>query len=452
MSTPLKALIQERLRAKIVRQGDEEVASTSSFYEDEGSGTTDSYHSYPTTLASTMPLIDLSEYVVPSAYPLSDARGSKTSRTSRGSEPQDRTTTTRYTKEYVYPQSEDHLKPWQAILSRYHDSEVYADEPQHSWRSESPSLPLRRSTDQHRRQTSVQGARSSTPHTYQDTNNQEEELGSYYGRHDVDKLAPSDDITAYRSRVAEHQPKRARSSRYQPYRSTSKHELVPHRTHDRRHGEYTLSRSSTSRTDYSVLSDQPERPSVWHHQAEEFTYYEPEVDSHTLGLKAENREYIPAYVATSPRRFEDTYTYDQLPPSRLVMPPSTLDHIPDRWSQRTDAVIRSTSDRFEHIHVHDDVLSPGSQQSAEAFVEKRQKRTSQGTPRTMATQRWLQSIADARQALANDDARYRDNQEDRGYQFYTEPDDRHQPRSHALSKDSTNIAVPHAASMYSTVV
>ncbi|GMF38239.1 unnamed protein product [Phytophthora fragariaefolia] len=43
----------------------------------------------------------------------------------------------------------------------------------------------------------------------------------------------------------------------------------------------------------------------------------------------------------------------------------------------------------------DDIMSPESRLAARAFVEKRQRRTEKSTPRTMATQRWLEVI-DAR--------------------------------------------------------
>ncbi|EGZ10974.1 hypothetical protein PHYSODRAFT_415742, partial [Phytophthora sojae] len=43
----------------------------------------------------------------------------------------------------------------------------------------------------------------------------------------------------------------------------------------------------------------------------------------------------------------------------------------------------------------DDIMSPESRLAARAFVEKRQRRTEKSTPRTMATQRWLE-VMDAR--------------------------------------------------------
>eukprot|EP00644_Phytophthora_capsici_P002387 jgi/Phyca11/105904/e_gw1.11.884.1 len=43
----------------------------------------------------------------------------------------------------------------------------------------------------------------------------------------------------------------------------------------------------------------------------------------------------------------------------------------------------------------DEIMSPESRLAAKAFVEKRQRRTEKSTPRTLATQRWLE-VVDAR--------------------------------------------------------
>ncbi|EEY55970.1 uncharacterized protein PITG_08717 [Phytophthora infestans T30-4] len=49
----------------------------------------------------------------------------------------------------------------------------------------------------------------------------------------------------------------------------------------------------------------------------------------------------------------------------------------------------------------DGIMSPESRLAAKAFVEKRQRRSEKSTPRTMATQRWLEVI-DARASRRKD--------------------------------------------------
>jgi hypothetical protein len=58
-------------------------------------------------------------------------------------------------------------------------------------------------------------------------------------------------------------------------------------------------------------------------------------------------------------------------------------------------IIEPTTKAKTRTRAWDDILSPESRLAANAFVAKRQRRTEKATPRTMATQRWLEVI-DAR--------------------------------------------------------
>ncbi|TMW67802.1 hypothetical protein Poli38472_007474 [Pythium oligandrum] len=387
MATPLKALIQERLRAKIVRQEAEEEE------EDEGQVV---YLS--TTSPSFAPLIDPAEYMVPPARSLYDGDNNRRYRDDLEDDPTFMTKTYRVFDGYDQalslprrdpPRRTSPVKTVRPAKWRYqHPVE------RGSRRQASPSEDRVYSTqdiasDQQRVQSSH--PRRLTPPKY------------YYGADYCQRL---------RSRDAEDNNNSVQASfdnreRY----SEGLTRTAPEHDYDTFQSYQPLTRHTVYPSEYSQHQDQHDIRTVV--TVDRYVALDDQYDLKTNPPTPPPTPQTQSEFNQEPIYYPSTNIPPALPSSRITLPlPSPLDMALVRpvEPRRPDSRVGATAEQLSRIRVYDDILSPDSRNAAKAFVEKRQRRSKQSTPRTMATQRWLQSVLSKTPASSSSNGESDENQ------------------------------------------
>ncbi|ETK71624.1 hypothetical protein F442_21619 [Phytophthora nicotianae P10297] len=413
MSTPLKALIQERLRAKMVcRRTDYDV-------DDNYERDSDRVHHQP---------VDVIEYDITSRDDEDNSlrnTGTRGSTSRRSSAPQGN-----------YPvRLQTHIDPSAYLVQSHHDDRQYP--PSNSYAS-----------SQGDRQRFSRYPREQ----YRDTNaydqqqhHQRDQRRRQISHHRIRELPPRHE---YLPRHISRQPIQNRAS-----------ELPWHRSD---HGSPTSNISSTTRSLYRAASSPVHSPSLRAHRQQKYVYIDQDDYSHHrrdiksspriaassnsthqtqhqdydqrqhYTWKSRDQDSHPTYEVRdpSPTRHHDRVGY-QTPDKAVRRPPMNTKQsiqtkstnsgnrvIPPRKPQSKEVTPPAVTKNFEQLERHsppqldmeiieppaktigrtrvwDEIMSPESRLAAKAFVEKRQRRSEKGTPRTMATQRWLEVI-DAR--------------------------------------------------------
>ncbi|KAH7468506.1 hypothetical protein KRP22_012033 [Phytophthora ramorum] len=428
MSTPLKALIQERLRAKMVRQGpdydlDDEYAcdsdrllrqpvevtayDISSCGDDEdvlvssssrGPITRRSNPTQPTYPVRLHTHIDPSAYLVPSQqddryYPPSTSYGPGSSshgdrnrqRYSRYPREQCReldayglpprpeqqqhshTRRRHHSHQRVREQQQPHYEPPSrgGYVSK-HPSQNRAVSPWH--RSEYTAAPSKSSSMS---RSPIRAAPSPTHSSAsRGYRKQDFDYNADYMRHSRESksILPSPRLTTPSS--SPHQMHRRDDFQRQRY-------TWKDRDHDYdNQAAYEVREPSPTRhadhLDYPVLDDPARRP--YEHR------------SHSNQTGNDNTRNYSVAALPSPHKTE---------PEEIYVTQSV--HEPERHSPPAldMEIIEPPAKTTGRTRAWDDIMSPESRLAANAFVEKRQRRTQKSTPRTMATQRWL-AVIDAR--------------------------------------------------------
>ncbi|GMF14222.1 unnamed protein product [Phytophthora lilii] len=437
MSTPLKALIQERLRAKMVcrRPGydleddyecdsdrilRQEVDVTSyditSRGDDEdvllSAGSRGSASRRGSLTQSSYPMrlhthIDPSAYLVPSPhddgyYPASAPLGHIS--TSRGEHSRQRIS--RYTRE------------------KYHDANVY-DPPPRPEQQQHPRDHRRRHHTHHRvreqqprydppsrggymSRQPTQSRSAVSPWHGSDytsavgkmrsiTRSPIRELPSPrhsptprgHQKHEIDYLDHfgNDEYTRHHRGV-----KSALSSPRFTTASSSSHQTRHHDYH--RHHRFTWKDRDHDFSNEATYEVRPPSPTR-HHDPDDYPTFDkpvrqsPRYRKHCNLSDGDNVRYHSSSVAPS--------IYKPAPEEIIIIDTTNSAEEPERHSPpRLDMeIIEPTTKTVGRTRAWDAILSPESRLAAKAFVEKRQRRTEKSTPRTMATQRWLE-VVDAR--------------------------------------------------------
>ncbi|KAG6622248.1 MOTHER of FT and TF 1 protein [Phytophthora cinnamomi] len=181
------------------------------------------------------------------------------------------------------------------------------------------------------------------------------------------------------------------SPRFAPSSNTSDHQI--HRQ------DYFLNQRYTwkNRQDYSNQSTYEMRaPSPTRHPGhndhppfEKPARHSLAYRGHSNQIESDNAKSYPVAPTTSTRKL--------LPEEIISIDDSSIGHESERHSppQLDMEIIDPPTRATGRTRTWEDIMSPESRLAARAFVEKRQRRTEKSTPRTMATQRWLEVI-DAR--------------------------------------------------------
>ncbi|KAG7380898.1 hypothetical protein PHYPSEUDO_006668 [Phytophthora pseudosyringae] len=430
MSTPLKALIQERLRAKMVcRRTDYDLDEcdsdrllrhamdvtaydiTSRGADDDSLTRTGSHGPTSRRSSSTQPSypIRLHTHIDPSAYLVPSQHDDR-----------------------YYPPSTsygpiDHNRP-RYSREQYRDTNVYDAPP----RPEQQHHPR----DQRRRHHSHHRVREQLPPRHEPSSRG----GGYITRQPSQNRASLSPwhrsqyaATPSKSSSVARSPMRAASSAvHPPSPSPRAHRKQNYNCPDHfDHGDYSRHRRETISTQSSPRfaassSSSPQSLHQDYYQRQRYTWKDRDQD---YGNEAAYEVREP-----SPTRHHDQHEYPQFEksvrhspghhkhPNQTESGNSRSYHVsaapsPHKSHPEEDTLLNATQ-TFEQPERHspprldmkiieppgkttgrtrawDDIMSPESRLAAKAFVEKRQRRTEKGTPRTMATQRWLE-VVDAR--------------------------------------------------------
>ncbi|GLE00196.1 hypothetical protein PINS_up008923 [Pythium insidiosum] len=407
MSTPLKALIQERLRAKLVRQEvDDDVGFgvlDASGFEARGElyGSSDRRAAgtfglrVPSALADTTPLIDPSEYLLPLASPLHRAPPPPPQRRSYDKDDKDcfahedtrtnaRKGRSRYGGDSLFDDARSMMAP---TTWRYMDDALsnQLDSPRGTQPREPVSRRRRESRSPHHgygapeRPLPATRARGSFERPCKDYSllyDNERYSASY-----VASLIDYEDVGRYERRG------RADDGGNALYVSSNEHLELRRDRRSRQKSEYEYSwperveERTAERTQDTLMRRTVAKPSN----------QSPETCS--SGRPRDERRLAPLAIQTVEPPSGSTQ-------SRLTRPYDDILSPESRLAAKVRTMLEAIRRRmylFADMQLH-------LPRSLQAFVEKRQKRSPQDTPRTRATQRWLQSKAPLAERLPSPSA------------------------------------------------
>ncbi|RLN60907.1 hypothetical protein BBJ28_00010081 [Nothophytophthora sp. Chile5] len=433
MTTPVKALIQERLRAKMIRRGsdydlDDEFEFDSDRLERQSLEMTsydlttrgddeDIPMSSSTTLgisgaaaASTGYPMRLHTHIDPSAYLVPSQHDERY-----------------YSSPVSYPvrniSSHSRRRYARHSEDRYHESKAFNDPPSR-WASHQPQH-----SHHHRDHESVR------PHQRQHYGSTSSR-GGYETKHQhpqrsfspawhhpegsgASSKAPSKSRSAVSTLTATSSPRGHRKQDYRFPEDFEEDEYLPPQ-----HGNNSTPSSPEYRSDKIAFS-QPQRLRYhWndrdHQRSENNQHILPETREASPAQQHHHGKFFPSPTRSHltehpshPNQTDSAATQG----SPIAVAASALHRRPEQAKAKPsrhlahqfpspldmgviEAVAQSSRRR---IRAWDAILSPGSRLAAKAFVEKRQRRADQSTPRTIATQRWLQ-VVDARASGTKQDA------------------------------------------------
>ncbi|KAE9345892.1 hypothetical protein PR003_g7709 [Phytophthora rubi] len=430
MSTPLKALIQERLRAKMVcrrpdfdlddeyegdsgrllRQpvdvtafdvssrgdDDEEVLLNTSARGSTSRRSSSTQPSYPIRLHTH---IDPSAYLVDDRYyPTSASYGSSTTSHTDNRQRYSRYPREQYRDTSVYDlpprpeqQPRDHRRRHHAHRVREQQQQQlrYESPPRGSYVSRQPAQTRAAVSPWHRSENTwvpTKGRSMSRSPIRAVPSPKHSPTLRGHRKQDFDYPDHfDDDFTRHRRETKSMLP----SPRFAPSNSSSDHQISRQ--------DYFLNQRYTwkMRQDYGNQSafEVREPSSTRHHDHNAYPSFEK--PRHALAYRSHSNQHesdtknFPVATTASPQKPQ--------PEEIILIDDTSIGHEPERHSppQLDMEIIDPPAKIIGRTRTWDDIMSPESRLAARAFVEKRQRRTEKSTPRTMATQRWLEVI-DAR--------------------------------------------------------